>query len=358
MGWGQKISNAWKNPSWGTIRPVVVGAASYYYGGAYGGAYGSAASGTTGGAAAGATSSGAATGAGSSASPYYQNAVSPYAMDQANNSGPQGQTYATLAGYNREQYAQDVAAGDKTFSWSGVNGSVSPSRTLSDAKYQKKHAAWVAEDAARRAALGDNEADYQNKKEFLDELRAREDEQRSESLVNLERAYGGAGREQGYNQAYQSRLGGALSGLAADYQKDTQGTSLAAARRGRLGSSFDAEQQAGLQHNLRMGTVAASNDAYDYAQGMRDTDYTQHQALRRSLLSGDPQSAAYYQGMAGNATAEAGRLSQQAALADRQRQYNEAYGNAQSQTLGSYGTSLANGVYSYYGTQNPMNRRA
>lgn len=182
---------------------------------------------------------------------------------------------------------------------------------------------------------------------LLDKYRSEDDAARAGALGSLEAGYGN--RQAGYDQAYNANLSNSLAGLGAQYQQGMQHNALENARRGRRGSSYDAEQQAGLQYGYQSGAANAANDAYGYSQQLQDADFAQQQALRRAILSGDPQSAAAYQAQAAGANNQAQAISGMSALDARQRQLNQLYGNAQSQQIGGYANAGANYVYARNG---------
>lgn len=216
---------------------------------------------------------------------------------------------------------------------------------------QHENAKRDAFDIQRMGLAGQEKRDFQyaRRQQLLKQYQGEDDAARNQALGSIESAYANPQRAASYDQSYQSRLGDALAGINQQYQGQSQQTSLAAAAKGRLGSSYDAETQARLRGGAQMSALGAQGDASDYANGLRDTDYAQAQAMRRSMLSGDPQSAAAYQGMAAQSAGQASALSGQATLADRQRLLNQAYGNAQSQQYGGLANAAAGGVQSYYG---------
>lgn len=183
--------------------------------------------------------------------------------------------------------------------------------------------------------------------QLLDQYRGEDATARGSALSSLEAGYGN--RQGSYDQAYDANLRDSLAGLGAQYQRGSQQAALQNAKRGRTGSSYAAETQAGLQDQYRTGAANAANDAWGYSQQLGDADFQQQQALRRAILSGDPQSAAAYQAQAAGANNQSTALAGMNALGQQQRQINEQYGNAVSQQYGGYGNAAANYVYANQG---------
>ncbi len=212
-----------------------------------------------------------------------------------------------------------------------------------------------ARDAAMRTQLMNQQnalefAYQQRQREMADQREAREGV-RAQALSQVDQAYAAPSREAGYTNAYDTRLNDSMVGINQNYQYGSQQAGLAAAKRGRLGSSTDAEHQAALRSSLQLSTAGATTDAQSYSDAMRANDYAQHEALRNAILSGDPQTAAQYQQMAAQSNQQSGQLSQQSAFIDQNRALGQQYGNAYSQQLGGYGNAGANYVNSYYQSQ-------
>ncbi len=211
----------------------------------------------------------------------------------------------------------------------------------------KNDASTAAFNARTKQQIDSRDALLAGRTRLLDGYRSEDDAARGRALGAVESGYGN--RQGAYDDAYNANLKSALTGLGQQYQQGSQQAALQNAKRGRTGSSYDAETQAGLQDRYRSGAMNAANDAYGYSQQLSDADMAQHQALRRAILSGDPQSGAAYQAQAAGANNQSAALAGMSALDQRQRQVNELYGNAQSQQLGGYGNAGANYVYATQG---------
>lgn len=261
--------------------------------------------------------------------------------------GAWGHVGSTALGLAPLTYGRDVVSGDKKWDPQYAKRQFSAYNAYEDMNYKKRRDAEASALLAGNADAQGREQDYNAQASNLDAYKYQDDAARGKALTSLDSGYGNRGDS--YQQAYDANLKSALSGLGAQYQQGSQQSALQNAKRGRTGSSYAAETQAGLQDQYRTGAMGAANDAWGYSQQLSDTDYQQQQALRRAILSGDPQSGAAYQAQAAGANNQASSLAGMSALSQQQRQINQLYGNAQSQQLGGYGQAGANYVNSRYG---------
>jgi hypothetical protein len=180
---------------------------------------------------------------------------------------------------------------------------------------------------------------YDARGQLLDQMRGQQDQARTLALTNLGQSYGN--REGTYQQAYSARLNDALGGAQQQYNQGMQSSSLGLAARGQLGGSSDYENQARQRNQLNQAIMGGQSEASQYAQGLRDSDYQQMDATRRSLLAGDPQSAAAFQAMASNAASQGERYGDMASLAQRSALLRQMGSNNLSQLGGNLGQTGA-----------------
>lgn len=204
----------------------------------------------------------------------------------------------------------------------------------------------------RRAALRARAGVYNGQIIQGEHERDAENAQRQTALGDLDRAYTDPSRTAGREAVYAGNLQNQLAGLQYGYGQASQHAGLAAARHGRLGSSYDASQQGALRSDLQNNVMGAEANSYGQLDALRTNDENAHQAMRRSILAGDPQTAAAYNAQAlqyGNDSQQLNQRAQQDAynrqIRDQQRSLNYT---AAGDTLGSIGGGVRN-YYGYYG---------
>jgi hypothetical protein len=182
----------------------------------------------------------------------------------------------------------------------------------------------------------------------LEQQNEAERQRREQALTELDRGYADPSRMAGMEKLYQANLGNQIAGLQQGFRQQSQKAGLAAARRGRLGSSFDTEQQAGLQHGLQQDIMGAESEAYGGLDRLRQADEAQHQALRRALLAGDPQTAAAMQQQAAGYGMQTQSILEAQRMADEARRRQEQNQQQNYQTLGDVLSSGGAGVQNYF----------
>lgn len=201
---------------------------------------------------------------------------------------------------------------------------------------------------AQRRAMANRAGAYSAEQIGLEHQTQAEQQRREGALVDLDRAYANPERTAGMERLYSANLGNQVAGLQQGFQQASQHAGLAAARRGRLGSSFDTEQQAGLQHGLQSDVMGAENEAYSGLQNLRQNDEQQHQVLRRALLSGDPQTADALQAQAQGIGLQTGQLFTQQQRDEEARRRGQQQMQQNYATLGNVLSSAGAGVQNYY----------
>jgi hypothetical protein len=149
--------------------------------------------------------------------------------------------------------------------------------------YEKR----MAEYAKRRRA-----ADYYGQMRKIDSDQDQEDQIRQDALDAVDDPAMLANDNAEIEAGYQGDIGNRYAGLAEDFGRSSQGQGLAAARRGIMGGSNDAEQLA----DLSAGFQSRLTDASQAALGRSANDYRaradSRSSLRRSILTGDAAQAA------------------------------------------------------------------
>ena len=191
--------------------------------------------------------------------------------------------------------------------------------------------------------------DYENYNQQLGQYQSWEDEQRKNAISALDKSFASPQREASREAMYNADLGTERENLNYGYKNSVRDASLEAARRGRLGSSVDAEKQSALRGTLVNGLTEAENSANARRSTATELDSRQLQQLRRALLAGDPQSEQEYRGQAQQSQGELDRLiaSGQRDQRDRERAAQERYDR--NAMWGSLANAGATGVYSYHG---------
>ncbi len=174
-----------------------------------------------------------------------------------------------------------------------------------------------------------------------------EQQRREGALSELDKAWGSPERMAGMEKLYSTGLQNQVAGLQHGFQQASQHAGLAAARRGRLGSSFDTEQQAGLQHGLQNDILGAENESYGSLQSLKTADENQRQALRHAIMSGDPQAAAAFQAQAQGYGDQTQQLLEKQRLQEEAQRRQEQQQAANYSTLGNVLTSAGGGFTNY-----------
>lgn len=179
--------------------------------------------------------------------------------------------------------------------------------------------------AARRARAGA----YNAEQIGLEHQNEADRQQRESALSSLDQAYASPERMAGMEKLYGANLNSQIQGLQSGYNTASQKSGLAAARRGRLGSSTDTETQAKLGNNFQSDVMNAESQSYGGLDALRTNDENAHQALRRAILAGDPQTAAALQSQAQGYSDQSQQLlqQQQRDAEARQRQQQQQQGN-------------------------------
>lgn len=213
--------------------------------------------------------------------------------------------------------------------------------------YKRQRAEY--EDNLRNFTLQAQQRDYARQKDLYGRQQYSDNQDRQQTLGALDRAYQSPERMAARNAQYDASLANDVAGINYNYGQQSQAAGLNAVRSGRLGSSTNAETQAGLASNAQMSTVNAQQKAADQKAALQDQDRQQYEALRRALLSGDPQAAQQYQAQAQGSSDAINRILQGSAADDRQRLLN-AMGLQNTVNLaGNVANAGATGVYGYYG---------
>lgn len=219
------------------------------------------------------------------------------------------------------------------------------------AAYSRARGKYEAEQEKARINWRQNA--YTNQQRDIQNNNLADDQKRTDNLTALDSAFHSGNRAQAQDQAYQSVFDNAQAGLKYQYDQGRQASGLQMASRGKLGSSTDAEAQAGLANQLNSGTVEAQNSAEQLRQALRASDTSQYQNLQRSILAGDPNQAQQYQDMAQGQSDLARSLYDQAANSQYLRTLGQQQQNTNSALVGGVANAGATGVYGYYGVQNP-----
>jgi hypothetical protein len=196
--------------------------------------------------------------------------------------------------------------------------------------------------------------DYENYNQQQDQQRLAEDEMRKKAIGALETSFASPQRAASREAMYAADLGSERENLNYGYKNSVRDSSLEALRRGRLGSSVDAEKQSALRNTLNSGLTEAENSANTRRAMSSELDDRQLQQLRRALLAGDPQSEQDYRAQAQQSQGELDRY-----LAGGQREQRDRERAAQDQyernsVWGNLANAGASGIYGYY--QNPQYR--
>lgn len=192
---------------------------------------------------------------------------------------------------------------------------------------------------------------YNEQQIALEHQREAERLKREQALGDLDKAFADPSRTAGREAQYGANLNNQLQGLQYDFNQNSQHAGLSAARRGRLGSSYDQEVQGGLQAGLQSNIAGAQQASYGQLQALQQNDIGQHEALRRSILAGNPQEAQLYGLEARNYGDLSAQMLQRAQDEAEARRIRDAgrYANYQAagDTLSSFGSGIRNG-YGYY----------
>ncbi len=189
---------------------------------------------------------------------------------------------------------------------------------------------------------------YGAQQDVITQQQQAEDARRNAALADLDRGYASPGRMAGMENLYKANLGNQVAGLQRGFHQASQHSGLAAARRGRLGSSFDTQQQAGLQNGLRQDVMGAENESYGGLESLRQNDEAQHQALRRALLAGDPQTAGAFQSEAAGYGLQTQNILNDQRQREEERRRQQEQMSANYSTLGNVLSSAGSGVQNYY----------
>lgn len=215
------------------------------------------------------------------------------------------------------------------------------------AVYKRQRAEY--EENMRNFALQYQQRDYGRQQDIYGRQQYADNQDRQQTIDALDRAYQSPERNAARNAQYDTSLANDVAGINYNYGQQSQSAGLNAIRRGQYGSSTDAETQAGLTSNAQMATVSAQQQAANQKSSLEDQDRQQYEALRRALLSGDPQAAQQYQAQAQGSSDTINRILQGSAADDRQRLLN-AMGMQNTVNLaGNVANAGASGVYGYYG---------
>jgi hypothetical protein len=189
-------------------------------------------------------------------------------------------------------------------------------------------------------------SDYQGQQEHQAAI---DSQKRQDALDALERGFADPSRAAARYSAYQANLGNEVAQLNKGYHDSSQRASQEAVRRGRLGSSTDAEKQAALSTSLNSGIMGAENAANDQLSALQDQDDQQLQSLRRSLLSGDPQAQQTYRAQAEQASGGIDRILASGAQAQQRREQQAQEQYDRYAMYGGLANAGAAGVYGAYG---------
>jgi len=224
-------------------------------------------------------------------------------------------------------------------------------RAINRGMYNRPEA--VAARAALAALPGQQEAQrtLAYNQQGVDQARrgAEEDARRNNALSELDAAYANPNRTTARNQLYDAQLGDQVAGLQYGFGQQSQKAGLNAARRGRLGSSYDAETQGGLQAGLQGNVMAAQNQAANQRSNMEAQDRQQHEQLRRSIMGTNGLQTAANQQLGYSYGQESEGILRQAQNDARLRQESDQDRLRNYQTVGNVAGSVGRGVYNYYG---------
>lgn len=231
------------------------------------------------------------------------------------------------------------------FAGASISGGIRGYRGRS--AYKRAHRDWVRE--MRGRADRAREKSYEGFTAGVDRQMGIDDQMRRDALSTLEKGFADPSRARARYDAYDANLGNEIAQISSGYQNSTKRAAQEAVKRGRLGSSTDAEKQSKIGMAARNSVMSAENSAFDQFAALEDQDYRQMQSLRRSLLTGDPQAQQAYRAQAAQTSgqidrilaqgADAQRRREQAALADMQRysMYGELMNAGGSAVNGYYG---------------------
>jgi hypothetical protein len=158
------------------------------------------------------------------------------------------------------------------------------------AAYKKARALYEAQMAEQ--AKQQRAQDYYGKMATLDQSQREVDQVRQGALNAVDDPAMIANDNAEVEAGYQGDIGNRYAGLAEDFGRSSQKQGLAAARRGIMGGSNDAEQQADLSAGFQSNLM----DASQAALGRSANDYRaradSRSNLRKSILTGDQAQAA------------------------------------------------------------------
>jgi len=258
--------------------------------------------------------------------------------------------YSYRGGESESSYINRNATDDlkNPMTWNSAGTSL-PYRAIKGRKEYKKNRANY-ELNQRDIANNQRNYQYENYNQQQGQQRLAEDELRKKAIGALETSFASPQRAAGRESMYAADLGAERENLNYGYKNAVRDSSLEAVRRGRLGSSVDAEKQSGLRNTLTSGLTEAENSANTRRSTSAELDDRQLQQLRRALLAGDPQSEQEYRGQAAQSQAELDRY-----LAGGQRDRRDREMAAQQQyernsLWGNLANAGASGVYSAYGS--------
>lgn len=254
-----------------------------------------------------------------------------------------GATWGALEGYS------GLSGKDKKLVSAGVGGGQygaygAYAREMLRDKRGQTHAHENSQDRADRArrALG-----YQDEIDKLDTLQSGQDADRTKALAAFDGSLSDPGFQQELDQGYYADMNNAMAGLDEQYRGASQQQGLRAAKRGVMGGSTDAEQQADLGSQFQLNAMGATNAALGRRSALANSRKRSQSSFRRSILTGDPAQAAQYQSMAANENQMAQR---QADTQDFMQAFGRLRSNGNDDLSQLYGGLLGTGAKSYYNT--------
>ncbi len=177
----------------------------------------------------------------------------------------------------------------------------------------------------------------------IDARHATQQQQRDIQNGLVDQTFNDPARGQYYDMLYGSALGQSLGQLTDQYTGDARNAVFNAAGRGVLGGSQDLQNRAGIERALGYATIGAENDAFNYADNVRQNDNGQMVNLQRMIESGNPE-------------AQAAVLAQTQGIGDAtrglvQRQQVDAYGRALNQQSMNNRSQLLGNALGWAGQQ-------
>jgi hypothetical protein len=229
------------------------------------------------------------------------------------------------------------------YKFNGGNRDIGTIAALGGRKaYRRQRAAYQERQRAYNAELQQRAQEY--RKRDLGYMQHDEDFQREQSVKALENSYNSGHRERTRQDQYDAEMQTALAGLNQQSNEANGANGKAMARRGVLGGSEDAGNQARIQAGYDAGASSAAATALARKNQAHQADLDQYHNLRRALLSGDPVSAERFSTMAEN---DARRADRNSTLNDFSTAYSDLSGAGHRDTSQAIGGGLTSIGQSY-----------